>query len=234
MKRVFTLALFSSVLFALFLSSSAQSCNSFIFENNKQYQSCNILPLQSASVHWNYISSNNTVDLAYRRTSTSRSQWISWALNPGTSMAGSQCLVAFVNSSGSVSAYTSPITNNNPTLQRGDLSFQVPSISATYDGSSVMTIYATLELTSTFLKTNQIWQYGPLSSSGSPGQHLMNAENVGSIQSIDFTTGQVSSSPGGANSFSSRLKKRNVSYMTRFLFVCCKLIFDRSILMFCD
>ncbi|KAH7511130.1 hypothetical protein JRO89_XSUnG0221900 [Xanthoceras sorbifolium] len=207
MDRVVITALCFSVLVALFCTSYAQeNCGGFTFENSRQYTTCSILPVLSSSVHWTYHQSNNTVDLAFRKTGTSSSQWVAWALNPsGQRMAGSQCLVAYQSSTG-IRAYKSPIGNEgNPQLQEGNLSFQVPTISANLAGD-VMTIYATLQLTSSLLSTNQIWQEGPLSGD-SPSAHPMSSENVASMGTIDFTTGQTTASSGG--NFNSRQRKRN-------------------------
>ncbi|KAK1569052.1 hypothetical protein Q3G72_032054 [Acer saccharum] len=206
MERVSKSALFCSVLVALFLTSYAQqNCSSLTFENNKQYTACSTLPVLSSSIHWTYHSSNNTVDLAFRKTGTSSSNWVAWALNPsGRQMAGSQCLVAHQNST-AIHAYTSPIGSGIPSLQQGSLSFEVPSISATLSGTE-MTIYATLQLNSDLLSTNQVWQEGPLSG-GVPASHPTSGNNVASVGTIDFRTGETTASSGGGSN--SRLRKRN-------------------------
>ncbi|KAK0591152.1 hypothetical protein LWI29_036231 [Acer saccharum] len=206
MERVSKSALFCSVLVALFLTSYAQqNCNSSTFANNKQYTVCRTLPVLSSSIHWTYHSSNNTVDLAFRKTGTSSSNWVAWALNPsGQQMAGSQCLVAHQNST-AIHAYTSPIGSGIPSLQQGSLSFEVPSISATLSGTE-MTIYATLQLNSDLLSTNQVWQEGPMSG-GVPASHPTSGNNVASVGTIDFRTGETTASSGGGSN--SRLRKRN-------------------------
>jgi hypothetical protein len=209
MERVSKSALFCSVLVALFLTSYAQNCSSFTFKDNKQYASCSNLAVLSSSIHWTYHSSNDTVDLAFRNTGTSESRWVAWALNPSRQkMLGSQCLVAYKNSSGAISAYTSSIDSGNPSLQQGSLSFEVPSISATLIGTE-MTIYATLQLTSNLLSTNQVWQEGPLSG-GVPASHVQSGNNMQSVSTIDFRTGETTASSG--SDFNSRLRKRNVSH----------------------
>lgn len=64
-------------------------------------------------------------------------------------MAGSQCLVAFQNSTGAIRAYT-----GTPTLEEGSLSFGVTNITATLVGNE-WTIFARLHLNSDLLSTNQ-------------------------------------------------------------------------------
>ncbi|KAK4846637.1 hypothetical protein QYF36_020135 [Acer negundo] len=208
MDRVSKSALFCSVLVALFLTSYAQqNCKSFTFTSNRLYTTCRDLPVLSSSIHWTYHSSNNTVDLAFRKTGTSSSKWVAWALNPsGPQMAGSQCLVAYQRSSGAIRAYTSPIGTGTPQLQQGNLSFPVSSISAELTGGDEMTIYATLQLTSELLSTNQIWQEGPLSAD-TPGQHPMATENTASTGTINFRSGETTASTG--SDVNSRLRKRN-------------------------
>ncbi|KAK2648531.1 hypothetical protein Ddye_016020 [Dipteronia dyeriana] len=206
MERVSRSALFCSVLVALFWTSYAQNCNSSTFANNKQYSACSDLSVLSSSIHWTYDPSTNTVDLAFRKTGTSSTQWVAWALNPsGRRMAGSQCLVAHQNSTGT-HAYTSPIAATGaPQLQQGRLSFEVPSINATFSGS-VMTIYATLQLTNDLLSTNQVWQEGPMNGN-SPGMHPMATANTASTGLIDFRTGETTAT--GGSDFNARLRRRN-------------------------
>ncbi|KAA8526577.1 hypothetical protein F0562_008220 [Nyssa sinensis] len=190
--------LFSSILISLFLSSSAQTCNTFnTFSSNRLFGSCNDLPVLNSFLYWNYHQSNSTVDIAYRHTGVTTSQWVAWALNLGSSgMIGAQSLVAFQNSSGQVSPYTSPVTAYGTTLAPGALSFNVPSISAEYINSE-MIIYATLELPNGRTSFNQVWQVGPLSGN-SPGIHPTTGDNVRSTGTVDFSsTGTGTSSSGG-------------------------------------
>lgn len=56
-------------------------------------------------------------------------------------MVGSQALVAFQNSDGRMTAYPTPVTSMNPSMQPDTLSFKVSNISATYDNNE-MTIFA--------------------------------------------------------------------------------------------
>lgn len=209
MDKVVASALFSFVLACLFVSPSyAQTCNTHSFTNNQRYSTCIDLPVLSSFLHWTFDSSTNTVDLAFRRTGTTSSQWVAWALNPsGAQMAGSQCLVALQTSTG-LRAYTAPIGANEglPSLQEASLSFGVSNLTATFEGDE-MIIFAKLQLTSDFLSTNQLWQVGPMTGN-SPVSHVTSGDNMRSTATIDFTTGQTVST--GVN-FDARQRKRNVS-----------------------
>ncbi|KAL3652320.1 hypothetical protein CASFOL_002001 [Castilleja foliolosa] len=97
-------------------------CPTYTFSNNNRgYANCKPFPTLDSYLHWNYHPSNNTVDIAYRHTSVTSSNWVAWSLNPtGPHMIGAQCLVAFVNSTGIPHPFTSPITSYNTMLQEED------------------------------------------------------------------------------------------------------------------
>lgn len=187
---------FSCILFSIFASSSAQNCLSFSFPNNNKYSTCTSLPVQNSVLHWTYHQTNHTVDIAYRRSGVSTSQWVAWALNiDGRGMIGAQSLVAIRNSNGAVRAYTSPISSTSTQLAEAPLSFNVPKISAQFTTNGEMIIFATLELPSGRTNFNQVWQIGPLSGA-TPSVHNLNPENRNSVGTVDFSSGQTSSDGG--------------------------------------
>ncbi|KAI6697594.1 hypothetical protein NL676_017713 [Syzygium grande] len=162
-------ALLSLALSSLFLAPSlAQTaCQSYAFSDNRVYASCVDLPVLSSYLHWNYSETSYVADIAFRVTGATSSDWVSWAINPsGLEMVGSQALVAYQNSSGSMWAYTSSVDSFGTTLSPGSLSFGVTNISAVLEGSE-MTIFATLQLSSGMTTVNQVWQVGPMDN-GSP------------------------------------------------------------------
>ncbi|KAK9271607.1 hypothetical protein L1049_001969 [Liquidambar formosana] len=191
MNKLLKSALFSCLLISLFLSSSAQTCRNFTsFTNNVIYNSCNDLPVLNSFLYWNY-QSNGTVNLAYRHSGVTASNWVSWAINPaGQQMVGSQALVAFQNSSGVMHAYTSPVTQYQTSLAEGTLSFGVTGLSAELVNGD-MIIFATLQITSSMGTTvNQVWQVGPVSG-GAPGVHSTTGDNVKSMGTVNFLSGQT-------------------------------------------
>ncbi|XP_041005360.1 cytochrome b561 and DOMON domain-containing protein At5g47530-like [Juglans microcarpa x Juglans regia] len=210
-KPLTTLLLFSCVLFSLCASSFAQTCKSYTgFSNNKLYSSCQDLPVLNSYLHWTYDQSSSQVDIAYRVTGTSSSRWISWALNPnGQGMVGAQALVAFQNSSGGMSAYTSPVSSYSiSTLTEGPLSFAVSNLSATFENSNEMFIFATLTLDSGKTTVNQVWQEGPLNgnnpSSHNTASSSNNMRSTGTVNFLDATA----TTPSGV--VIPRLRKKNI------------------------
>ncbi|XP_059662912.1 cytochrome b561 and DOMON domain-containing protein At5g47530-like [Cornus florida] len=196
-------------LISLFVSSSAQSCSTYTFANtNNLFSRCNDLPYLNSFLHWNYHQSNSTVDIAYRHTGISSTQWVAWALNlQGTGMIGAQSLVAFHNTSGAVRAYTVPVTSYGTQMAEGNLSFNVPKITAEYVNSE-MIIYATLELPSNQTTFNQVWQEGPVSGN-TLNVHPMANSNKNSLGSVNFLSDQNTVSPTGG-AVIPRLKRKNV------------------------
>uniref|UniRef100_A0A5B7BDT6 Cytochrome b561 and DOMON domain-containing protein n=1 Tax=Davidia involucrata TaxID=16924 RepID=A0A5B7BDT6_DAVIN len=209
-KSMKTLVFSCIFMISLFGSSSAQTCNSFTtFSSNRLYSSCSDLSVLNSFLHWNYHSSNGTVDIAYRHTGVTSSRWVAWALNVGGSgMIGAQCLVAFVNSSGVVRAYTSDVTGYGTTLAEGPLSFNVPNISAEFINSNQMIIYATLELPNGQTSFNQVWQDGPLNGN-TLGEHATSGDNMKSTGTVDFSVTGASASPTGGAAGNSRQRRRN-------------------------
>lgn len=199
------------LLMSLCGQSIAQTC-SFSFSNNQIFNDCNALSVLNSYLHWNYHQENNTVDIAFRKSSASTSNWIAWGLNPsGQSMSGTQALVAYQTGSTPV-AYTTQLTNS-PSMQNQTLTFDVSNLSAEMVGTD-MIIFATLHLNANLLSTNQIWQEGPLSG-GNPSIHSTSGDNMRSMGSVNFQTGTTTAGSGG----NSRIRKRNVSDHKFLLFL---------------
>lgn len=197
-----------SVLFCILISnlalSSAQSCNTYAFRNNAVYSTCVSLPVLNSHLHWTY-NTNGTVDLAFRHTEATNSQWVAWALNlGGAGMQGAQALVAVTSSNGSIQPYTSAVPTYQTNLQPSPLSFEVPRITAESVGGDVV-IYATIVLPSGGTAFNQVWQVGPVTN-GVPSIHGTSGDNLRSVGRVDFITGQTTA--GGAIG-GSRQRRRN-------------------------
>ncbi|PKI64216.1 cytochrome b561 and DOMON domain-containing protein At5g47530-like [Punica granatum] len=206
MMRPFRVLFFSIALLSAFFVPTAlsQACRGYTFSNSVAYETCTDLPVLSSSLHWTYDQSTSLATIAFRRSGASSSQWISWGINrQGAVMLGTQALMAHQNSStGSIVAYTTPIDSMSPSLAPGSLSFGVPTISATLDGD-VMTIFATLQLTSDMVTVNQVWQYGEMNGA-SPGVHPTSGANLQSVGTVNLLSGAAT---GGSNS---RQRRRNV------------------------
>jgi hypothetical protein len=193
---------------SLFNSSHAQNCSQYTFSNgNLRYSDCTILPVLSSFLHWNYHQFNNTVDIAYRHTGVTSSNWVVWSLNPGRGrMIGAQCLVAFHNSSGLVHAYTSPISDYDTSLQAGRLSFAVPRLSAEFSNNE-MIIYATIKLPPGRSSFTHVWQRGDVSGD-TPQEHSTKGQFMRSYGTINFATGSTADT--GAAGGGSTEREKNV------------------------
>ncbi|KAK4769227.1 hypothetical protein SAY86_027377 [Trapa natans] len=200
---LFSVLLFLSCLpfFFTVASSQTQACSSYTFSGNRAYTDCVDLPVLSSFLHWNYSHYTGSVDIAFRKTGTSNSRWVSWAINPnGRGMKGCQALVAYFDSAGAIRAYTSPITSYDTTMPEGVLSFGTSNISATF-ASGEWTIFAKLQLGSGMTTVNQVWQEGPMNS-GNPGTHSTSGPNGRSRATLNFANATVPLGSGGGGSAS--------------------------------
>jgi len=190
-----------SVIFlaAIFLSfctlsciAQQQPCTAYKFSNNKQFSSCSDLPVLRSSLHWNYHPLSSRVEVAFRHTGVTDRRWIAWAINPNSGgMIGSQAIVSFQRTDGSLAVYTSPITSYGTRLEQGNLSFPVLDLSATNQNNE-MIIYASLELHRNISTVNHLWQVGPMSEN-TPMMHSVSpsSPNVKSMGSLDFSSGRI-------------------------------------------
>ncbi|KAF5742114.1 cytochrome b and DOMON domain-containing protein [Tripterygium wilfordii] len=192
------------VLFMLFLSSNAQTCAKYSFQSHRKYTACNDLPYLNSFLHWTYDNSTGKLQIAYRHGGITSSDWVAWAINPtSTGMVGSQALVAYQKSDGTVTAYPAPVDSYQTTLQEGKLSFQVSELSATF-ANNEMIIYATLVLPGNSTTVNQVWQNGPLSANGAPARHSVTGDNIQSLGTLNLLSGE------GTSGGNSKDKKKNI------------------------
>ncbi|CAN1288785.1 Cytochrome b561 and DOMON domain-containing protein At5g47530 [Linum perenne] len=92
--------IFSGILFLALCASpsQAQTCNSQSFSRNQVYSTCVDLPALSSFLHWNFNQGNNTADIAFRKTGTTTSSWVCWALNPAGGRTGATTAAGGSNS----------------------------------------------------------------------------------------------------------------------------------------
>ncbi|XP_052178248.1 cytochrome b561 and DOMON domain-containing protein At5g47530-like [Diospyros lotus] len=176
------------ILGSLFMVTSAQRCLSHTFTSNRVFSSCADLPYLQAHLHWNYVPSTRKAEIAFRVSQASEG-WIAWAINPtSTGMAGSQALVAFHNSNGSMTAYPTPITSYSPSMLPGALSFQVSNLSAEYIEDE-MTIFAIVGPLDHATSLSHVWQAGSSVSSNIPNMHATSGEHLQSMGKLNFLSG---------------------------------------------
>ncbi|GAB4859359.1 hypothetical protein Ancab_010823 [Ancistrocladus abbreviatus] len=203
---LFSCSLFSCTLLLLlcFPTTNAQSCRNQSFSNNKEFSSCNDLPVLNSFLYWTYNQSTRMADIAFLVNGVSTSNWVAWAINPtGSGMQGAQALVAFKNSSGAMHAYTSSVTSYGTQLAESKLSFSVSNISAKMPSSSQIIIFATVQVPNTTV--NQVWQFGQVSGD-TPQAHPLTGDHQKSKGTVNFLSGQISEGGGGG----SRLRRKNV------------------------
>ncbi|KAL4628165.1 hypothetical protein ACB092_05G216700 [Castanea dentata] len=210
------LVLVFSLLFTLCLSSSAQTCHTYkSFSNNLTYSSCNDLPYLNSSIYWNYNSSSGSLQIAYRHTGITASNWVAWAINPiglQSAMIGAQALVAFQLSNGTMRAYTSKITSYATTLPEDKLQYDVSNLTATYANSQII-IYATLALPSNTTTINQVWQEGPVSND-IPGAHPLAPDNTNSKGTLHLISTPAPSRRSGTNSIAASSSRSSGRMLT--------------------
>ncbi|MQL69646.1 hypothetical protein Taro_001947 [Colocasia esculenta] len=182
---------------SLALSSSAQSCTTLTFPRSGDFALCRSLQRLGSTLHWTYHPSNGTVDIAFRAPQ-SNTGWVAWGINPqALRMTGTQALVAFVNgSTGRVAPYTTSVTV--APLQPSSITIPATNLQGDFSGG-FYTIYATLQLTNNQTRVNQVWQSSTAFSGGFPAGHATTGENVQSLGSLDFLSGESTSGGSPAN-----------------------------------
>ncbi|GJM97932.1 hypothetical protein PR202_ga14897 [Eleusine coracana subsp. coracana] len=186
----FIIASMTCLLF-LFPGIDAQSCASYTFSNNQAYASCASLPRLGATLHYNYTAETNTVSVAFRAP-LSKAGWVAWGLNPnGTGMVGSQAVVAFQHSNGSLVAYPTLLDSYAPSMapaEPEELGFPVSDVAAEHIGGKEMVVYATVALPAgKGSKFNHVWQQGSSVVDDVPAAHPTSGDNILSTGTVDFS-----------------------------------------------
>ncbi|KAL8129244.1 hypothetical protein V2J09_018399 [Rumex salicifolius] len=196
---------------SFFSPSLSLTCSSQKLSSNKLYQNCNDLSTLSSYLHWTYTAANKTLSVAFVAPPASDAGWISWAINPtGTGMAGSQALVAFKASNGSMVVNTYKISLQN-SLQEGDLEFEVYEKSAEFSGG-LMKIYATVAVPQALAssgKMNHIWQVGSAVKGGFPVKHAFQPANMNAKGALDLSSGSTTEAAAGGG-VDEQTKKKNI------------------------
>ncbi|KAG6489888.1 cytochrome b561 and DOMON domain-containing protein At5g47530-like [Zingiber officinale] len=188
--------------------STAQSCDGVSFSDGVSYDTCNDLPYLGAALHWTYHPSNGTVDVAYRAPQSDRG-WVAWAINPtGRDMVGANAFLAFHSAAGVVTVYTTQFSGTEfppSSVADQNLTFAVHSRRAEYSADGgYYTIYASLDLPGNRTTQNTVWQASTSFTNGVPFRHDLSGDNVMTMSSVDFLSGQASSSGGVP-----RLRRKN-------------------------
>ncbi|XP_006659313.1 cytochrome b561 and DOMON domain-containing protein At5g47530-like [Oryza brachyantha] len=174
--------------------SSSSSCASYTFSGNQLYGSCATLPRLGATLHYNYTAATNTVAVAFRAPQAGGGKgWVAWGLNPsGSGMVGTQAVVAFRHSNGSLVAYPTVLGSYAPSMAPAaakDLPLPVSAVSAEESAKDKeVVVYATVALPAgKGSKFNHVWQQGSSVAGDVPAAHPTSGDNVLSVGSIDFS-----------------------------------------------
>ncbi|KAK1436966.1 hypothetical protein QVD17_02750 [Tagetes erecta] len=159
------------------LSAGAHTCTSANFTNKKVYTNCTNLPTLKSKLHWTYTPENSSLSIAFVAHVNTPNGWIAWAINPTRAgMVGSQALIAFKDSKGSMTMKTYNITSYL-FIKEGKIAYEVTESSTEYSDGMMM-IFATLKLPERIMNVNQVWQVGNLVRDGKPKIHRLLTENM--------------------------------------------------------
>ncbi|XP_009358991.2 cytochrome b561 and DOMON domain-containing protein At3g25290 [Pyrus x bretschneideri] len=179
------------------------TCTSQTFTNNKLYSKCADLPVLGSFLHWTYDPANSTLSIAFISPPSKTDGWIAWAINPtSTGMAGSQTLLAYQKSGGSMAVKTFNISSYKDIVE-SKLSFEVWDTAAESSGG-VFRLFAKLKVEKETV--NQVWQVGPSVSDGFPVKHDFLTPNLNSKGTLSLTGGTTTTTVSGG----SKMKKRNI------------------------
>ncbi|VAH42827.1 unnamed protein product [Triticum turgidum subsp. durum] len=183
---LFLLATIAASSFSPANAQASSSCASHTFSSNQLYVSCAALPRLGTTLHYNYTAAANTVAVAFRAPQTSKAGgWVAWGLNPnGTGMVGTQAVVAFRHSNGSLVAYAPSMAP----ADAAELAFPVSDVAAEYaKNGKEMVVYATVALPGKGSKFTHVWQQGGSVVDDVPAAHPTTGDNVLSTGTIDFS-----------------------------------------------
>ncbi|OEL13873.1 hypothetical protein BAE44_0025106 [Dichanthelium oligosanthes] len=179
-------------------SAEAAACSSHTFSGNggHLYASCADLPRLGATLHYNYTAATNTVAVAFRAPQAKgggEDGWVAWGINPSgrAGMVGTQAVVAFRRSNGTLVAYPTVLDSYTPSMAPAapeDLAFPVSGVAAEHVDGKGMVVYATVALPAAKgSKFTHVWQQGSAVVNDVPAAHPTTGDNVLSTATIDFS-----------------------------------------------
>lgn len=139
--------------------SPAQTCSNYTFIDNRMFSSCKDLPFFKAHFHWSYHPSNKSMNIAYRAQSST--EWVAWGINSMRyAMVGTQAIVEFRNSNGTIRAYTTSINSYNPSMKPNVIRFSISKLYAEYFNREMMIFVVVVRLLDKVTDVNHVWQTG--------------------------------------------------------------------------
>ncbi|KAJ0971897.1 hypothetical protein J5N97_019856 [Dioscorea zingiberensis] len=192
----------------IFFSSPchSQSCNSLTISTTHTFTSCNQLPELSSSLHWTYNSSNSTLTFAFTAPPATSTGWIAWGINPtSTGMIGTQAILSFPHSNGSLIVHTFDISSYYPVVP-SPIMFDIWGLSAEFIGhAGTLRMFGNVKLPPEMVELNQVWQVGSSVMNDSiPNKHAFGLQNLRAKGTLNLITGRTS---GFGDS---RIRMRNI------------------------
>ncbi|KAJ3688534.1 hypothetical protein LUZ61_017698 [Rhynchospora tenuis] len=160
-------------------SHAATSCASYKFSNKKTFDKCTTLEHLSASLHWTY-NSDGTLSIAFVAPPAAPSGWVAWGINPtAKSMVGTQALVAFKRTNGSMAVNTYNITSVSG-IKESPILYEPSKLSSEFGSDGNIVLFATLKIGKSVESLNQVYQVGSSVTNGVPDEHAFNTDNLNS------------------------------------------------------
>lgn len=181
-------------------AATKSTCSSYKFTNNKTYTKCTDLDQFGASIHWTY-NADGTLSIAFIAPPASPTGWVAWGINPtAEGMIGTQALIAFKESNGSMAVKTYNITSYSG-VQESKILYETSDLSSVFGSDGNIVLFATLNIGKSVASLNQVYQVGSSVTKGVPDEHALKSENLASKAELALTgTTLASKEPAAAPS----------------------------------
>lgn len=170
--------------------SWAQTCTKS-FSSNRLFSSCKSLQQLNANFAWTYAPGNGSIRMAFTAKPDTSGGWVSWGINPSAAqMAGTQSLIAFKHSNGTLLVLTYNITEATKSSppEPSPIDFIVQDMAAEFLNNQI-TIFATWMLKNNQTTVNHVWNTGGQVQGVVPQSHAMSSANLASKGTIDLKSG---------------------------------------------
>lgn len=167
-------------------ATKTTTCTSYKFTNKKTFTKCADLDHLSASLHWTY-NSDGTLSVAFIAPPASPNGWVAWGINPTSDgMIGTQALIAFKESNGSMAVKTLNITSYK-SVQVSPILYETSDLSSEFGSDGNIVLFATLKIGKSVESLNQVYQVGAAVTNGIPNKHAFDQDNLDSKAALVLT-----------------------------------------------
>ncbi|GLJ36700.1 hypothetical protein SUGI_0738530 [Cryptomeria japonica] len=167
--------------------ATVKSCETTV--ESQTFGKCRYFSLLESTLWWTYDTDKNSMDFAFRTKPASKGGWVGWGINPNTTgMVGTQAVIAFQHSNGSMVAMTYNVVKPPNEQEPSALSFPVSIINSTINDGTI-TIFASLVLPSKKTAVSHTWQVGGEVKGVVPQSHPLAPANLNSFGPLDLLSG---------------------------------------------